>query len=171
MDNAALTAVANPTYWGHDERHPQNKLPYVSGIKLLIIANQSTALAAVRTGKIDAIDGLTLVQSQQMKTTNPAMAQRTYPGGPYTIDPKNDVKPFNYIQGRASNADGDKSAADCQHILFRHSFALPFYDDIDVHDGVDISLHDLAGIIESDVRFQCDGGQIFACGSRLCKWI
>lgn len=100
VDNAALTAVANPTYWGHDERHPQNKLPYISGIKLLIIANQSTALAAVRTGKIDAIDGLTLVQSQQMKTTNPAMVQLTYPGGPYTIDPKNDVKPFSDIRVR-----------------------------------------------------------------------
>ena len=100
VDNSALTVVANPTYWGHDERYPQNKLPYVSGLKLLIIANQSTALAAVRTGKIDAIDGLTLVQTQQMMQTNPAMTQLTYPGGPYTVDPKNDVKPFNDIRVR-----------------------------------------------------------------------
>ena len=101
VDASALTAVANPNYWGHDEHYPQNQLPYISGIKLLIIPNQATALAAVRVGKIDAIDGLSLLTAQQIKASNPDMPQLTYASAsPATVDPKNDVTPFTDIRVR-----------------------------------------------------------------------
>ena len=94
VDSTAMTLAKNPGYWGVDERHPKNQLPYISNMKILIIPAQATALAAVRAGKIDAYDTLTLTQAQQMKVTNPNVSQLSYPGGPCTIDPKNDVKPF-----------------------------------------------------------------------------
>jgi len=44
---------------GYDERHPQNKLPYVDKVTYLVIPDQSTALAAFRTGKIDDYESAT----------------------------------------------------------------------------------------------------------------
>ena len=32
VDSISATLTANPNYWGHDERYPQNQLPYVSKI-------------------------------------------------------------------------------------------------------------------------------------------
>ena len=100
VDGAAATLVRNPNYWAHDERYPQNQIPYISGLKVLIIANLATAQAAVRAGKLDVIDTLTLQQAQQMTKTNSDLLQLTYPGGPATVDPKNDVKPFTDIRVR-----------------------------------------------------------------------
>src|SRR5208283_6162155 len=53
VDSSSATVVRNPTYWGFDERHPANQLPYANGVHVLIISNVPTALAALRTGKID----------------------------------------------------------------------------------------------------------------------
>ena len=43
----------NPGYWGHDPLHPDNQLPYLDGVRLLELADESAKLAALRTGKID----------------------------------------------------------------------------------------------------------------------
>jgi len=51
-----MTLVKNPNYYGYDERYPQNQIPYVDRLKFLIIPDLATAMAAVRTGKIDAVD-------------------------------------------------------------------------------------------------------------------
>jgi len=29
VPSSSATLIKNPNYWGHDERHPQNKLPYI----------------------------------------------------------------------------------------------------------------------------------------------
>jgi len=55
VSGSAATLVSNPNYWGYDERYPQNKLPYIDTLKVLIIPDQATALAALRTGKVDVI--------------------------------------------------------------------------------------------------------------------
>jgi len=100
VPDSSLTVTKNPTYWGYDERHPQNQLPYVNSVHILVIATHATSLAAVRTGKIDAMDGLNLTESVAMKQTNPEIQQITVPGGPSTIDPRIDVKPFDDIRVR-----------------------------------------------------------------------
>ena len=45
----------NPNYWGYDEKYPENRLPYIDEIKTLIIRDDATRLAALRTGKVDYI--------------------------------------------------------------------------------------------------------------------
>ena len=100
VSGSSATLIKNPNYFGHDERYPQNQLPYVDTLKVLIIPDLATELAAMRTGKIDAIDNISLTNAQQMQKTNPEIMQLTYPSGPPTIDPKNDVKPFNDIKVR-----------------------------------------------------------------------
>ena len=101
VDSSEMTLDKNTSYWGTDERYPQNQLPYINELDILIIPNESTALAAVRTGKIGVIDSLTIQQAQQLVQTNPDLTQITYAGGgPYTIDPKVNETPFSDIRVR-----------------------------------------------------------------------
>ena len=98
---SAATLVKNPDYWGYDERYPQNHLPYVDTLKVLIIPDQSTALAALRTGKVDVMDGLSLQDAQLIQITNPEILRTS---GPIyqktTVDPRIDVAPFIDIRVR-----------------------------------------------------------------------
>ena len=101
ISDSSLTLVRNPNYWGHDERYPQNQLPYLDKINILIIPDDATALAAMRTAKIDAIQGLSLQSTQQLQKTNPEIVQIGYPdGSSESIDPRNDKAPFNDIRVR-----------------------------------------------------------------------
>ena len=101
VDNISATLMRNPNYWGNDERYPQNKLPYLNEIDMLIIPNQATALAALRTGKITAIDGISAQNAISMQQTNPSMLQVPVPlGNCDTMDPRNDKAPYNNLQVR-----------------------------------------------------------------------
>ena len=99
-DNSA-TLIKNPNYWGHDERYPQNKLPYIDKLKFLVMPDDTKAIEAMRVGKIDVIEGLSFQQAQTVQKTNPQLAQFTRPRvccG--TIDPRNDKPPFNDVRVR-----------------------------------------------------------------------
>jgi ABC-type transport system substrate-binding protein len=48
--------VKNPNYWGHDERYPQNKLPYINKVNFAIIPDQEKTMAEMRAGRIDVAD-------------------------------------------------------------------------------------------------------------------
>jgi peptide/nickel transport system substrate-binding protein len=100
VDSSSATVVKNPNYWGYDEHYPQNKLPYVNSIKVIIIPNAATALAAVRSGKIDAINSITFQDAQSMLKTNPEIIQIKTPGSAPTIDPRVDTKPFTDVKVR-----------------------------------------------------------------------
>ena len=101
VSGAAATMVKNPDYWGHDARYPQNSIPYIDKLVYLIIPDDATAMAAMRTGKIDAIDQIQVSDAQSMKKTNPEILQFTVPlSQGITLDPRNDVKPFNDIRVR-----------------------------------------------------------------------
>jgi ABC-type transport system substrate-binding protein len=101
VSSASAVLTKNHNYWGYDERYTQNQLPYVNTLNVLIIANQATAQAAVRAGKIDEIDGNTLQDAQAMKQTNPEILQIGIPTSHgMDVDPRNDVAPFNNLQVR-----------------------------------------------------------------------
>ena len=101
VSDSSVTAVANPSYWGHDERYPQNTLPYIQKVTFLIMPSQTTALAAMRSGKIDYLDQVSITDSQNTKNSNPEINQIGLPLGTiYTIDPRNDKAPFNILQVR-----------------------------------------------------------------------
>jgi peptide/nickel transport system substrate-binding protein len=100
VSGSSATLVKNPGYWGTDERYPQNKLPYVQSLKFLIIVDNSTAMAALRSGKIDLMTGLSLIDAQNMQKTNPELIQITTLGGAASLDPRVDTAPFNNINVR-----------------------------------------------------------------------
>ena len=85
VPSSSLTYVRNPNYWGKDPVGPGkgNQLPYIDGIKALIISDLSTQMAALRTGKIDIIGdtltgGVLWEDGEQLKKTTP-MKYSMYP--------------------------------------------------------------------------------------------
>ena len=101
VSGSSATLVKNPDYWAYDQRYPQNKLPYVDNLKLLIIQDKATALAALRTGKADVMESLMIADAQSIQKTNPEMQEIIYPQlTGCTIDPRVDKKPFTDIKVR-----------------------------------------------------------------------
>ena len=101
VSGSSVTAVANPSYWGHDERYPQNQLPYIQKVTFLLIPDQNTCMAGLRSGKLDYLDQISITDSNNLKKTNPELIQIGLPlQSIYTIDPRNDTPPFNNIKVR-----------------------------------------------------------------------
>jgi peptide/nickel transport system substrate-binding protein len=101
VSGSSATLTRNPNYWGFDERYPQNKLPYADGIKILIMPDNATAMAAMRTGKVDIMSQVSLANANSMKKTNPEIVQLSIPiGQANTVDPRNDTAPFNDLRVR-----------------------------------------------------------------------
>jgi ABC-type transport system substrate-binding protein len=101
VSGESASLVKNQNYWGYDERFPQNKLPYLDAVKYLIIPDIDTALAEMRKGNIDIIDGVSFKQAQAMKKTNPEILQMFTPLPPtFTLEPRMDKAPFSDIRIR-----------------------------------------------------------------------
>jgi peptide/nickel transport system substrate-binding protein len=101
VDLSSVTFVRNPNYWASDERHPNNRLPYIDTLKILIIPNTPTAEAAMRTGKIDLMDSISPADAINMKKTNPSINEIECPNGNgLSLNPRNDLAPYNDIRVR-----------------------------------------------------------------------
>ncbi len=100
----SITYARNPNYWGYDERYPKNKLPYVDNVKVLIIPDDATALAALRSGKIDYIEGQKWQTGPALKQTNPELVQSSLLGSASTggIQIRCDKAPFTDIRVRTA---------------------------------------------------------------------
>ena len=75
---SALTFKRNPDYWMKDPLHPANQIPYVDGLKQLIITDVSTRLAAFRTAKLDYVGIYPNVTFDDAQTLMKANAQLKY---------------------------------------------------------------------------------------------
>ena len=101
VPNKSATLVRNPNYWGHDERYPQNKLPYIDKLKYLIITDETEAIEAMRARKIDVMDRISFKQAQAIRKTNPEILQIPSSAGPtITLQPRNDKAPYNDLRVR-----------------------------------------------------------------------
>ena len=100
---ASVTLNKNPDYWGYDERHPDNKLPYADTLKILVIPDQATTMAGVRSGQIDYVQPETAIgwqQVQAMSKTNPEIKQISIFSYGTAIDMRCDKTPFSDINVR-----------------------------------------------------------------------
>ena len=101
VDLSSVTFIRNPNYWASDERHPNNRLPYIDTLKILVIPNTPTAEAAMRTGKIDLMDSISPADAVNMKKTNPSINEIECPNGNgLSLNPRNDRAPYNDIRVR-----------------------------------------------------------------------
>ena len=84
VEGSAITWVKNPDYWGHDEKYPDNRLPYVDEVVRLSMPDESTRVSAMRTGKIEylAHNGhgafRTVDQIDSLQRTNPELRVNAY---------------------------------------------------------------------------------------------
>jgi peptide/nickel transport system substrate-binding protein len=95
-----ITWGKNPNYWDYDERHPENRLPYVDMWKELIISDRSTQMAALRTGKIDILGTIGWEQAEEIAKTNPELQQIILEGGGTSVEMRVDKEPFDDIRVR-----------------------------------------------------------------------
>jgi peptide/nickel transport system substrate-binding protein len=101
VDGSSMIYTANPNFFGHDFRWPQNQLPYISTLKILIITSNPSAEAAMRVGKIDGYGSMPVQDALNMMKTNPEIIVKQKPQATeYTLDPRNDVAPFNNLNVR-----------------------------------------------------------------------
>jgi len=99
----SMTLVRNGDYWGYDERYPENKLPYLDSIKIVAIPDTSTAIASLRSGRIDltvTAGAFTWQQAEALLKTNPEIGQRLLPDPSTSIGFRVDKKPFDDIRVR-----------------------------------------------------------------------
>ena len=74
---SSLTWAKNPNYWGYDAKYPENRLPYVDELRALIMPEEATRLAAMRTGQIDLLGSAgqafitSIDQAESLQRTNP----------------------------------------------------------------------------------------------------
>jgi len=54
---STVTYTKHPNYFEFDPLHPENRLPYIDTLKLLIIPDRSSLLSSFRTGQIDVMRG------------------------------------------------------------------------------------------------------------------
>ncbi len=106
VDASSVTFERNANYWGTDPLHPDNQLPYLDGVKWLVIPDASTRLAAMRTGKIDQL-GLGWEDAGELIPTNPELQYITYYTGTaatlhYRLD-KPDLPFYDVMVRRALN--------------------------------------------------------------------
>ena len=80
VEGSSITFIKNPDYWGFDEKYPENRLPYVDEVRALILNEQATRLAALRSGKIDYLGYgsgsqiMSIDQVESLAKTNPEIA-------------------------------------------------------------------------------------------------
>ena len=74
---SSVTYEKNPNYWGNDPKYPENRLPYIDEMRVLLMKEPATRMAALRTGKVDIVGaGLdsrisSIDQVESLARTNP----------------------------------------------------------------------------------------------------
>ena len=104
----STTYEKNPDYWGFDEKFPQNRLPYIDTITRLVILDDATRMAALRSGQVDYIGGpaggsqlRSIDQVDGVRRTNPELVIHTFTERSNTVVRLDTVNPpFNDIRVR-----------------------------------------------------------------------
>ena len=78
VSGSSVTFDRNPNYWKDDEKYPGNRLPYADKLVMLMMSDEATRLAALRSGQID-ITGETGV-SRIKSIANAVQLQEDVPG-------------------------------------------------------------------------------------------
>ena len=104
--DSSLTYRKNPNYWEKNPVGPGrgDQLPYVDGVKILIIPDASTRLAAFRSGKIDYLAGILLEDGQNLLKANPALKSYQTISAPYQVAMRTDKKELPYKDLRVRQA-------------------------------------------------------------------
>ena len=111
VEGASYHYVKNPNYWGHDEKYPENQLPYFDEINIKVSKEVATNLSLLRTGKVDYVGMagntqlISMDQVESLQKTNPELklypyAYRAETGMAFNtqIEPWNDIRVRRAVQ-------------------------------------------------------------------------
>ena len=124
VDGSSMTWVKNPDYWGHDEKYPENRLPYVDELVRLMMPDQATRISAMRTGQIDYLGHntngrfTTVDPVESLQRTNPELrvnAMYFSGGGEQCL--QRDQASLRRHPRAARHTDGGRPRYDQQHLL------------------------------------------------------
>ncbi|OGO39077.1 MAG: hypothetical protein A2147_06075 [Chloroflexi bacterium RBG_16_57_8] len=114
VTGSTVTFKRNPNYYLTDPAGPGKgqQLPYVDGVKWLVIPDLSTRLAAFRTGKVDVMLSVVAEDAEQINKSNPKIEQKQTYGIVYLPAGREDKNlPFDDIRVRqALNLAVDQKA-------------------------------------------------------------
>lgn len=95
VSDSSLTWRRNPNYHHFDQFFPENRLPYIDGINAIVIPDESTRLAALRTYKTDWMF-VPWDKVAGMEKSNPELKYRqVLPDASNTMWPRNDLEPYS----------------------------------------------------------------------------
>ncbi len=101
VEGSSATFVRNSNYWGKDPLFPDNQLPYVDKVTYLIMQDASTRIAALRTGKVDALTEIPLEDASNLNNTNPELKSAgSFSPNTHVVWLRSDTKPFDDIRVR-----------------------------------------------------------------------
>ena len=107
VEGSLFTYIKNPDYWDYDEKFPGNRLPYIDELRVPVMPEESTYLAALRTGKVDYVGwaGGSQIASidviEKLKQTNPELVIYPFSEGNVNIfTPHVSKPPFDDIRVR-----------------------------------------------------------------------
>ncbi|MBI4283824.1 MAG: hypothetical protein HY663_05075 [Chloroflexi bacterium] len=100
VSGSSLTYERNPNYWGKDALHPENQLPYVGNVRISIIPDTSTRIAALRTGKLDILQSIVLDDAESLWKTDPRLPWDKLLTTGRKLSMRHDVAPFNNVNVR-----------------------------------------------------------------------
>jgi peptide/nickel transport system substrate-binding protein len=102
VSGATITYEKNPNYWGTAKiGGKEYKLPFVDRLVWPIIVDESTQLAALRTGKVDINEAVSYKYKATLAETNPELVRFRYLYTTFgAIAGRMDVKPFDDIRVR-----------------------------------------------------------------------
>jgi len=99
VSGSQVTYERFPNYYGWDEKFPDNQIPYADTVQHLIILEESTQLAALRTGKLSLMY-VSLDNAKQLWETSPQLKWTQRPDVCVAALIRNDLKPYNDIRVR-----------------------------------------------------------------------
>jgi peptide/nickel transport system substrate-binding protein len=111
VEGVSMTFTRNPDYWGYDEKYPDNRLPYIDELTGLIMTEEATIVAALRSGSIDYI-GLpggggaflsSIDQAESLRENNPELVLTAWAyRSENAVQFKMMEPPFNDVNVRAA---------------------------------------------------------------------
>lgn len=98
----ALTLSKNPIYWGKEKIGDQEyKLPFADKIVYRTIKDEATYLTALRTGKLDVLEGIRWSAVDELKKNAPGLKWvRSLDNGGTFVSLRVDTKPFDDVRVR-----------------------------------------------------------------------
>ncbi len=104
VPDSSMTWKRNPNYHLYDPAFPDNRLPYADGVDAMVILDESTRLAALRTHKVERL-AVPWDKVEGLKESNPELLWReVLPAAPRVFFVRTDIEPFSIKKVRQAIA-------------------------------------------------------------------